>query len=48
MSQEMSNFKVQNKKTRYSNANAQSYKIPVREKQYPFQAGFLSGMTLLE
>ena len=32
MSQEMSNFKVQNKKTHYSNANAQSYKIPVRDK----------------
>ena len=32
MSQEMSNFKVQNKKTHYTNASAQSYKISVRDK----------------
>ena len=32
MSQEMSNFKVQNKKTHYANANAQSYKFSVRNK----------------
>ncbi len=28
----MSNFKVRNKKTHYTNANAQSYKISVRDK----------------
>ena len=28
----MSNFKVRNKKTHYTNANAQSYKIPFRDK----------------
>ena len=28
----MSNFKVQNKKTHQSNANAQSYKISFRDK----------------
>jgi len=32
MSQEMSNFKVRNKKTHYTNANAQSYKISLRDK----------------
>ena len=28
----MSNFKVRNKKTHYTNANAQSYKISLRDK----------------
>ena len=28
----MSNFKVRNKKTHYTNANAQSYKIPFCDK----------------
>ena len=32
MSQEMSNFKVGNKKTHYINANTQSYKFSVRDK----------------
>ena len=28
----MSNFKVRNKKTHYTNSNAQSYKISLRDK----------------
>jgi hypothetical protein len=32
MSQELSTFMVQNKKTQYPNASAQSYKISVRDK----------------
>ncbi len=32
MSQEISIFKVRNKKTHYSNASAQSYTISVRDK----------------
>jgi hypothetical protein len=34
MLQEMSTFMVQNKKTRYPNASAQSYTISVRDKHF--------------